>query len=171
MENLRVRAELATDKDDVFNINTRAFEQPNEAHLVDAIRRSGQAALSLVALLDEKLVAHIMYSPVRVENNPKNYTVWGLGPIAVLPENQRQGIGKALLKTSLEQCRARGVAAVVLLGHSSYYPKFGFEPAAAYGLSFKGEFSGDAFMVLELIEGVRFSLSGAVYYVPAFDSV
>ncbi len=168
MDKLLIRPESASDKDAVYSLNCLAFGRKDEADLVESVRQAGQVALSLVALLDDQLIGHILYSPVSVEHNPEKYKVWGLGPIAVLPEYQCQGVGKELIYTSLDACKSLAVEAVVLLGHKTYYPKFGFEPASKYHLKFKGQDLGDAFMALELSKGVLASLSGAVHYVPAF---
>ena len=169
MNNLLIKPESPAEQEAIWMIHRAAFGRSAEADLVNAIRNAGQMTLSLVARSKEMPVGHILYSPVSLETNPQHYRVWGLGPIAVLPEYQRQGVGRQLIKTSLEQCKGFGVDTVVLLGHTSYYPKFGFEPASRYGLKFKGEDFGDAFMVLELRKGALASLAGAVHYVPAFD--
>jgi putative acetyltransferase len=168
MDKLLIRPESASDKDAIYTLNSLAFAQTDEADLVNTVREAGQIALSLVALLGDRLVGHVLYSDVSVEHNPEKYKVWGLGPVAVLPDHQRQGVGKQLIYASLDECKSLAVDAVVLLGHTSYYPKFGFEPASNYNLKFKSQDLGDAFMALELSKGVLASLSGAVYYVPAF---
>lgn len=126
-------------------------------------------ALSLIAIFNDKPIGHILFSPVSIENNPQQHVVWAIAPLAVLPEFQRQGVGKQLMKESLEQCKTQNVSAIVLLGHTSYYPIFGFEAASHYDLFFKGEDFGDAFMVKELRQGVLPSMSGTVNYAPAFD--
>lgn len=169
MQGLLIKPETSEDQDVIYAINHAAFKQIDEAELVNQVRRDGHIALSLLAFLNDEAVAHILYSPVTTESNPQNHTVWGLGPVAVLPAFQKQGVGKALIWQSLEQCKTQGTSAIVVLGHPTYYPQFGFEPANKYGLSFRGEYDGEAFMVQELVQGTLASLSGAVHYVPAFE--
>lgn len=168
MENLLIRSELASDKDAIYQLNSLAFAGPEEAELINKVREVGQLALSMVALHDNKLLAHVLYTPVEVEHNLNAFKVWGLGPVAVLPEVQRQGIGKALIRASLAKAHVLAADAIVLLGHTSYYPQFGFKPASNYQLSFQGQDFGDAFMALELRPGVLAKLSGKVQYVSAF---
>lgn len=168
---ITIRSERPEDKDAVYAVNRDAFETDDEARLVDSLRLAGDLRLSLVALVAGRIVGHIAFSPVSIQHNPTDLTVLGLAPIAVLPDYQRQGVGKALIQEGLAQCRAMGTDAIVLLGHTSYYPRFGFVPASHYDLHYKGEDFGEAFMILELAEGAAAQLSGRVDYVAAFDEV
>ena len=97
--------------------------------------------------------------------------VMGLAPMAVLPERQRQGIGSALVREGLSAIERMGADAVVVLGHPAYYPRFGFKPAATYGLRSEYDVPDDVFMALELRPGVLEDIKGKVKYAPAFSSV
>src|SRR6185436_6762753 len=108
------------------------FGAPREARLVDALRGSPQS-ISLVATLDDRVIGHILFTPITIDP-PTVVRVAGLAPMAVRPTNQHQGVGGQLVQAGLEQCRQRGYAAVVLVGHPEYYPRFGFVPAHTKGL-------------------------------------
>ena len=94
----------------------------------------------------------------------------GLGPIAVLPECQRTGIGSRLMRAGLELCRQQGYDFIVLLGDPGYYSRFGFKPARGFGLS-SDYGDGDEFQVLELRPGALAGTSGKVKYVPEFKEL
>lgn len=95
----------------------------------------------------------------------------GLAPMAVLPEYQNKGIGSALVRAGLEQCRNLGFAAVIVLGHPEYYPRFGFKPAAGFGIDSKYDIPEEVFMAIELEPGALSDLSGRAQYHEAFDSL
>lgn len=96
----------------------------------------------------------------------------GLGPAAVLPAYQRQGIGAALIESGIRLCRSRRYRAMVVLGHPSYYPHFGFQPASRFAVfSAYEDVPDDAFMILELEDGALQTLSGVAHYHPCFDGV
>jgi len=93
-----------------------------------------------------------------------------LGPMAVLPAWQKRGVGSQLVRTGLEICRAAGYDLVIVLGHTTYYPRFGFQPAPPLGI--RWEHGADAhFMVLELRPGALAGATGVVRYRPEFDDV
>jgi len=92
----------------------------------------------------------------------------GLAPMAVLPAKQRQGIGTALVRAGLEECRRLSFEAVIVLGHADYYPRFGFVPASRYGLTCEYDVPDDVFMVLELSAGTLEGRSGVIRYHAAF---
>jgi putative acetyltransferase len=95
----------------------------------------------------------------------------GLGPVAVLPECQRQGIGAALIHRGLAECRRLNRTLVVVLGHPAYYPRFGFRPGSTVGLRSEYLVPDEVFMALELSPGWRRASSGLVRYHPAFAAV
>ncbi len=88
--------------------------------------------------------------------------------IAVLPEYQRQGIGGQIIRAGLEECRKLGHAIVVVLGHPTYYPRFGFVPTKLKGISCEFEAPAEAFMVLEIREGALAGRGGIVRFQPEF---
>jgi len=95
--------------------------------------------------------------------------MYDLTPMAVLPAHQRKGIGSQLVRVGLEACHRLGHDIVVVLGHPSYYPRFGFVPAKQRGIDCEFEVPDEAWMVLELREGVLAGRSGTVKYRPEFQ--
>jgi len=150
----------------VLEVNERAFGTPLEAGIVDALRGS-DGSISLVATSGDRVVGHIFFTPVTVDSSA-GVRVAGLAPMAVLPEYQRGGIGSRLVTAGLDACRRHGYAAVVVIGHPEYYPRFGFTRAGEHGLSCEFPVPPEAFMVLALDPGILARLSGMVRYRPEF---
>ena len=165
-----IRDELQSDRDAVHALNASAFDTPAEADLVDALRREAQSLLSLVAEIDGEIVGHILFSPVTLSNHA-GFRMMGLAPMAVTPAHQGTGIGSALVRAGLERCRESGVAAVVVLGHPAYYPRFGFAPASRFSIDSDYDVPAEAFMVVELQRDSLHGRTGRVQYHPAFGSV
>jgi putative acetyltransferase len=166
---INIRQERPEDIQTVRQLLTRAFEKnyEGEAELVDRLRDAEKVTFALVAESEGLVVGHVMYSPLILESAPEGFRGLGLAPLAVLPEYQRQGIGGRLLQESLQQCKDIGYDIVVLLGHPSYYPRFGFSKASEHGL--KNEYGvDDPFMVMELREGALAQVSGLVEFQPEF---
>ena len=174
---IAVRPEQEDDAAAIADVNRLAFGREDEARLVAALRASAAfiPALSLVAVDGGTVVGHILFSPVTIHTASGPRTALGLGPMAVRPERQGQGIGSALVREGLAACRrARGeveVAAVVVVGHAGFYPRFGFTSARAYGLESPFDLSDANWMACELEPGVLRDNAGRVTYPPAFDAV
>jgi len=167
---IHIRGERKEDFEGVRRVNEAAFGQPAEADLVDALRSGGAVTVSLVAEVKGQIVGHILFSPVTVQGADDLKAV-GLGPMAVLPEHQRRGIGSLLIRKGLEYCRKAGIQAVVVLGHPDYYPRFGFRRASSWGLRCEFDAPDEAFMALELIPNVLSGRSGVVNYHAAFKGI
>jgi putative acetyltransferase len=166
---MTIRPERPDDVAAVRQINESAFEQPLEANLVDKLRQACPAALSLVAA-DDKVVGHILFTPVIVESDARRIEGMGLAPMAVAPERQRQGIGTQLVERGLDLLRERGCPFVVVVGHPDYYPRFGFKPAAAQGLTCQWDGIPDpAFMALILDADAMRGVGGVAKYRSEFD--
>ena len=165
---LTIRFETPTDLSDIYNVNEVAFGRKMEAELIDRLRDRGQLVVSLVAMSDEKVVGHIAFSPAEIKSDDGGFGAMALGPIAVLPQHQRQGIGSRLVTTGLEECRRLGYELVVLVGHPDYYPRFGFVPAGARGIECEFEAPDEAWMLLELAEGALSGRRGKAFFQPAF---
>ena len=165
--NLTIRPERRDDTDAIRALTAAAFPTPAEATLVDALRRQHASVISLVADDGRRVVGHILFSPVTLDGTDAR--MLGLAPMAVWPERQRHGIGSELVGAGLAASRKRGAAAVVVVGHPAFYPRFGFVPASRFGLRCEYDVPDDVFMVLELIPG---SLRpGLVRYHPAFADI
>ncbi len=165
-----VRVEQRQDCPSVRAVNTLAFESAAEANLVDALRERAHPVVSLVAEEASEVIGHIMFTPVSLGGCPE-LKVMGLAPMAVAPAHHRKGIGTALVRAGLEHCRQLGFGAVVVLGHSSYYPRFGFQPSARFGIGSEYEAPEEAFMLVELQPGYMQGATGTVKFHAAFRDV
>ena len=163
-----IRAERPGDHARVHEIVARAFGKEDEAVLVDRLRGKVQPEISLVAVHDDQIVGHIYFSPVLVGDAAK--PAIALGPVAVDPDCQQRAVGLQLCRQGLEECRSLSEPVVFVLGHSTYYPRFGFEPARPHGLFYKNEGFDPAFFVAELEPGALRGFAGEVCYRPEFDA-
>ena len=157
---IEIREERAGDEAAIRRVTTEAFGQPDEAEIVDALRKNGADRLSLVALDGDDVVGHILFTPATLEH----VEGMGLAPMAVLPGRQRDGIGSELVRRGLDELRERDCPFVIVLGHPEYYPRFGFERASARGIRCKWEASDEAFMILVFDEVVMAGVSGLAHY-------
>ena len=171
-----VREERPGDAQAIRRVVECAFGRPGEADLVERLRLAGVASISLVAVEDgdevntesDGVVGHILFSPVTIEGETSSVPALGLAPLAVVPERQRGGVGSALVESGLAQCRKGGVEVVVVLGHSGYYPRFGFRPAHLSNLTCEYDSPAEAFMAIELQPRVRAADARLVRYHRAF---
>lgn len=165
-----IRPEKPEDLTEVHALNEQAFGGVAEAELVDKLREACPDVLSLVAEDDGRIVGHIFFSPVVIDDAARETRGMGLAPMAVRPERQRQGIGSALVRRGLEMLLDRGCPFVIVLGHPEYYPRFGFEPASKHNLASQWEGVPDeAFMILVLDKAVVRGVSGIARYRDEFN--
>lgn len=140
-----------------------------EAEIVNKLRSRGAVTLSLVAELEGRVVGHILFTPVRIITPAGESSAVGLGPMAVLPAYQKQGLGSQLVEQGLSECKRMGQVMVIVLGHLHYYPRFGFKNAAIFGIRCQEAVPEEAFMLVELAEGAAQGfVGGVVYYQPEF---
>jgi putative acetyltransferase len=157
---IEIRPERVEDVAAIRALNRRAFGQEQEGKIVDALRANGGATLSLVAVRQGRVVGHIMYSPATVG------LVEGaaLGPMAVEPESQRQGIGTQLVHAGNDWLVRHGCPFVIVVGHPEFYPRFGFTPARLRGISCEWDVPDDVFMICVLDDrGMTGAVGRAVY--------
>lgn len=167
---ISIREERADDIHQVSSVNDAAFGQPTEGHIVDRLRGADGEVVSLVAVLDEKVVGHIFFSSVTVETELGLIKGMGLVPMAVVPGHQREGVGSKLVTEGLKKIRKEGYPFVVVLGHETYYPRFGFRPASEYGLKCQWEGVPDeVFMAIIYDKDRMKSVSGTFYYRKEFN--
>ena len=157
---IAVRDERPGDLAAIRDVNDRAFDQPLEGRIVDALRTHGAATLSLVAEVGGRIVGHILFSPV----TSAGADGLGLGPMAVTPEQQRRGVGAALIDVAMTRLRAAGCPFVVVLGHHDYYTRFGFVPASRHGLRCEWDVPDEAFMVHVLDAAATAAAAGLIRY-------
>lgn len=169
---MRIRPERPEDFDAVHAMVAAAFEREDEARLVRLIRGSDHYVpeLTLVSEDDGEILGHVMLSFVHFDGGGAD-RVLCLAPLAVRPDRQRQGIGDALTRAALEAADARSEPLVVLTGHPSYYPRFGFEPARALGVESPEPGLTDEVWVAKRLGSYDPGLRGLVRYPPAFDAV
>jgi putative acetyltransferase len=196
----------ATDGDSgaIGAVHRAAFETDLEARLVALLSERGISAISLVAEVDGQIPGHILFSPATLERGPTGHAPLnglGLAPVAVLPAFQNQGLGSALVRAGLAECRRLAtvgpagpagpelpvdpalanpgparqsgptpVSWVVVLGHETYYPRFGFAPASRWNLT--GDYGdSDAFQFLPLTAATDAIRGGHIRYAPEFGEV
>ena len=174
-EKIILRQETANDYSEVFDVNRIAFQQENEAKLVDALRNNLSVfipALSIVAAVNNKIVGHILFTKISIKDDKGNiYESLGLAPMAVRPEFQKSGIGGQLIRKGLQVAEDLGFKSVIVLGHEHYYPKFGFKPAVEWNIKAPFKVSSNVFLAVELIENGLQNISGTVTYPKEFEIV
>jgi putative acetyltransferase len=168
---MTVRPEKPEDARAIRIVIEQAFGRAAEADLVDALRQNGKATLSLVAEDEGRVVGHILFSPVTVETAESELVGVGLAPLAVLPEFQNRGVGSLLVSNGLNLCRDAGHSFAVVLGHSHYYPRFGFTAASRFGVRSEYEVADENFMLIELRDGALLNKAGMARYQPEFNDV
>lgn len=147
-----IRRETDTDVSAIADLTAAAFEtleisNHTEQFIIAALRTANALTVSLVAEEAGRVIGHIAFSPVTISDGTPNW--YGLGPVAVLPAYQQQGIGKALIREGLSQLKELHAQGCCLVGHPEYYRKFGFEnvsgleiegvpPEVFFALSFDG---------------------------------
>ncbi len=164
---VQLRPEQPSDIAAIHEVNHLAFGQPLEGQIVDALRANNAVTLSLVAIVENQIVGHILYSPLSIDDKIIGA---GLGPMAVLPNHQRRGIGSQLITAGNQQLKAAGCPFIVVLGHPDYYPRFGFTPASPRGITCQWDVPNDVFMLLILDEAKMHGLSGLAQYRPEFST-
>lgn len=126
---LEIRDERPEDAADIRQVTYAAFQAAEqggqaEADIITALRAAGALSVSLVAVVDGRIVGHVAFSPVTIDGAPRGW--YGLGPVSVVPDMQKRGIGGALIRTGLERLRQVSARGCVVLGEPGYYGRFGF---------------------------------------------
>lgn len=171
---IEITPETPRDAEAVFAVNAEAFGRESEALLVEALRGSECyiPKLSLVARLGDNIAGHILFTRVTIAaDDGGEYESLALAPMVVRPALQHQGIGRALVNAGLEKARQLGYRSVIVLGHESYYPQFGFVPASQWNIRAPFDVPELAFMATELVPGGLEGVSGTVEYSKEFELV
>ncbi len=150
--NIVIRNETDADLSAITDVTAAAFKtleisNHTEQFIITALRAAKALTLSLVAEMDGRVIGHIAFSAVSISDGTRNW--YGLGPVSVLPEYQRRGIGKALIREGLSRLKGMNAQGCCLVGHPDYYRKFGFNnvpglahegvpPEVFFALSFDG---------------------------------
>lgn len=173
----QIRPEEPADHEAIHAVHAASFPTNAEARLVDALRESGSLRVSLVAVCEGEIVGHVAFSPVALDavnagasSGAGSALGAGLAPVAVLTTSRRRGIADDLIREGLESCAESGFGFVVVLGDPTYYRRFGFLPAAGWGLA--DEYGGgEAFQALELEPASIPDGGGLVRYAREFGIV
>ena len=165
---IQIREEHPDDVAAVREVNRLAFGQEQESNIVEALRTNGGALLSLIATVNGQVAGHIMYSPLTVAENVQSVA---LGPMAVVPEYQRQGIGTQLIEGGNRKIKDAGYPFIIVVGHAQYYPGFGSRPAIESGIKWEWDISGRSFHVLVLNEAKMQGASGLAKYRHEFSTI
>lgn len=167
---MHIRQATLQDLKEIMCTTELAFENEptsdNQEHtLVEELMRSDSyiPELTLVATIDNKIVGHVMYSKIKIDA----YDGFAMAPLSVHPDYQKQGIGTALLHYTLSMIPLS--IPVVILGHPSYYNKFGFVKASTYNIKAPFEVPDDVFMVRASEEVKEKGIQGTVIYSEAFQ--
>jgi putative acetyltransferase len=173
---VHIRRERPSDFDAIRLINNLAFGRDEEGRLVDNLRQNNKLIISLVAVREraeagqhQEIIGHIAFSPATLDPQAGDISILCLGPVAVLPDYQNQGVGSQLTKEGLKRCRDLGCSVVVLVGHPEYYPRFGFVRARPLGIECEyPQAPDDAWMLLELRKGALAGCRGRIIFQPEF---
>jgi len=146
----------------------------DEHLLVHRLRKSSVFVpeLDLVAEADGKIVGHIIYSVSKIiDDGGKSYDMLTFGPLSVAPAYQNMGIGKALMRHSFDIAAKMGHRAVIIFGHSDYYPRVGFRRAAEFGITTSDGKTFDPFMAYPLYDGALDGIHGQYHLDPVYESL
>jgi len=163
MSGVAVRSARPEDHPAISTLLNAAFGGAEEAELVESLRGAGDVVLELVAVAGDAIVGQILFSRLTVGDD---FDAVALAPLAVLPANQRHGVGAALVKAGHDQLQASGESLSIVLGDTAYYGRFGYTHAraAGYDSAYQGEH----------LQGLAFReapISGALTYAPAFGAL
>jgi putative acetyltransferase len=165
---VKIRAETAADHDDIRRINDEAFGSTVEGELVEAMRASDRFVrdLSLVAVSEGQSLGHVISSYVDLVLVRGTRRVLQVGPLAVLPAHQRQGIGSALMRETIRRADERGEPLLLIEGNPAYYGRFGFRRADELGIEPPPEAHGPQYFMLRPLRAYEPSLTGRAVYPP-----
>ncbi len=163
-----IRDERPSDVEAISEVTRIAFENHPYGHnteqfIIKGLRAAGALTLSLVAEAGERVVGHVAFSPVTISDGSRDW--YGVGPVSVLPELQKQGIGTSLMREGLARLKAAGARGCVLVGDPGYYVRFGFQSDP--GLVHEGV--PQEFVLALSLDGSR--AQGAAVFHPAFSAL
>lgn len=171
-----IRTEREEDYKSIYKVVKTAFyredkpEDFNEWKLIDDVRKSKDfiKELSLVATYNNDVVGHILFTPLEIISGLDIYHSIALAPIAVMPQYQNKGIGYQLIKEGIDKARKLGYGSIFVLGHPSFYKKFGFELASKWHIGIDDNFESEYLFGLEIISGELSKINGNIRYCDVF---
>lgn len=172
---MEIRKTTASDLETILSVNREAFGEEDVPALVNGLLKdkSAEPIVSLLAFEGDKAVGYILFTRVSMKDATSERLMFILAPLAVIPEFQKQGIGKQLTREGLNILGKMGTDLIFVLGHPEYYPRFGFKPAGALGYVAPypiPEKNADAWMILGLNPVALYSEQGTVVCADALDS-
>lgn len=172
---IKIRREENNDFNNIYNLVEEAFKTAehadgNEQDLVNKLRNSESYIndLTLVAIDEDKIVGHIMFTKAFIESENNKVETLALAPLAVSPEYQGKGVGSKLINDALNIAKGLGYNSVIVLGSEKYYPRFGFKEAKSFGVNPPFEVPSANFMALELNEDSLKDVNGTMIYAKEF---
>ena len=170
---ITLRHESPADYPSITRVNDLAFGRKAEGKLINQLRSKDSFVneLSIVAEYEGQLVGHLLFTPVDIKNEFKSHQTLTLAPMAVIPEYQKKSLGSLMIIFGLQEARELGYRSVIVLGHPSYYPKFGFVPASKWNITSPFPAPDEAFMALELIPDSLVSIKGMVVFPTEFEGL
>jgi putative acetyltransferase len=165
MSSIQVRQETPEDIRAIDVVHMSAFEGDDEVALIDSLRASSGfiADLSLVAEFKGRIVGHILLTRIKLLRGKESDQILALAPMAVVPSQSHRGIGTELVNAAVDKARSLGHRAIVVVGQPEFYHRFGFEPAAQYGVDTNLSVAGELVTVLALQEGALEGGGNAIY--------
>ena len=165
MSMLSIRVATPRDREAIRRVEERAFGQPAEAGLADALVAAGDAVVELVAEDEGEIVGHILFSRIRVKNGKEEFQAVALAPLAVEPSFHGSGIGGALIREGHVRLKQAGETLSIVLGDPAYYGRFGYGHASA--ANFESVYQCDALQALAWGEAPE---RGRLVYPSAFTT-
>lgn len=175
ISNVSIRQETPEDHQKVFQLLQEAFKDQEfsdqrEPELVKRLRSDAGfvPALSMVAETGNTIAGYILLTEIAISGPEGTQTSLALAPIAVCTSFQKKGIGSKLMRHAHKKARELGYTSIVVIGHEDYYPKFGYQPAHGFGITFPFEVPARNAFVLELEKDALLGIKGKVVYADAF---
>ncbi|MGL4570720.1 MAG: GNAT family N-acetyltransferase [Clostridium sp.] len=169
---MKIRKEELNDKEQIFVVVEEAFKgvehsDGSEQFLVDKLRESDSYIneLSIVALEEDKIIAHVMFTILKISFEGKEYEMLSLAPVSVSPQFQNKGIGTEIIEYGLKVAKEIGYKSVFVLGDNKYYSRFGFKDTTIYNINSPFDVPSDYYMGLELEKG-SLNMKGATIIYP-----
>ncbi|EJL73587.1 GNAT family N-acetyltransferase [Chryseobacterium populi] len=173
---MTIRQEENQGRQKVFHLIEEAFRDMDhsdhqEQFLVERLRKSEAfiPELSIVAEIGDKIVGHILFTKITIENGSESFDSLALAPVSVKPDFQNKGIGSQLIIFGHLIAKELGHHSVILVGHENYYPKFGYKKCSNFGISFPFDIPEENGMAIELVENGLKNIHGIVKYPKEFE--
>jgi predicted N-acetyltransferase YhbS len=175
MNGILIRKEKAEDKKAVEELIRDAFSKEEHSdhreHILVHELREMEAFipdLSLVAVKDGRIIGHILMTPISIANGKGSHPSLALAPVSVAPAFQKEGVGGSLIRAAHTKARMMGHKSVILMGHKSYYPRFGYKRASSFGIRLPFDVADENAMAIELVPDGLKGVSGKVEYPAPF---